>query len=104
MTIFYVTICNQNTGKLMKGLPYITALAAHGEFYFTTSHLMQKLSISETAAKAMVSRLKNKNEIATPYSGFHLILPPEYRALGCLPAEQFIPELMAHLRSEEHTS
>ncbi len=81
----------------MKGLPYITALAVHGEFYFTTTNLMQKLSISETAAKAIVSRLKNKNQIATPYSGFHLILPPEYYTLGCLPAEQFIPELMAYL-------
>ncbi|MBM3887437.1 hypothetical protein FJ364_05910, partial [Candidatus Dependentiae bacterium] len=98
IVIFYVTIRNQNTEKLMKGLPYITALAMRGEFYFTTVDLMQQLSISEIAAKAMVSRLKNKNQIATPYNGFHLILPPEYQALGCLPAEQFISELMTYLR------
>jgi hypothetical protein len=32
-----------------------------------------------------------------PYRGFHVIVPPEYRRLGCLPADQFIPELMKHL-------
>ena len=29
-----------------------------------------------------------------PARGFHVIVPPEYRRLGCLPAEQFIPQLM----------
>ena len=32
-----------------------------------------------------------------PFRGFHLIVPPEYRALGCLPADQFVPQLMEHL-------
>ncbi len=32
-----------------------------------------------------------------PYRGFYVIVPPEYRRLGCLPAEQFIPQLMTHL-------
>ena len=32
-----------------------------------------------------------------PYRGFYVIVPPEYRALGCRPAEQFIPDLMEHL-------
>ena len=35
--------------------------------------------------------------IASPARGFYVIVPPEYRRLGCLPAEQFLPALMAHL-------
>ena len=29
--------------------------------------------------------------------GFHVIVPAEYERIGCLPAEQFIPQLMNHL-------
>jgi hypothetical protein len=29
--------------------------------------------------------------------GFHVIVPPEYRSLGCLPPEQFAPALMETL-------
>jgi len=37
-------------------------------------------------------------EIAMPYRGFYVIVPPEYRKTGCLPANQFIPLLMDHLK------
>ncbi|MDT8422263.1 MAG: type IV toxin-antitoxin system AbiEi family antitoxin [Desulfuromonadales bacterium] len=32
-----------------------------------------------------------------PLRGFYVIVPPEYRSLGCLPAEQLIPDLMSCL-------
>ena len=32
-----------------------------------------------------------------PFRGFHLVVPPEYRTLRCLPADQFVPQLMEHL-------
>lgn len=38
-----------------------------------------------------------RGEIAAPYRGFYVIVPPEYRRLGCLPPEQFVPHLMDHL-------
>lgn len=31
-----------------------------------------------------------------PAQGFYVIVPPEYRRLGCLPGEQFVPQLMEH--------
>lgn len=37
--------------------------------------------------------------IAAPARGFHVIVPPEYRHLGCLPASEFVPELMAFLKA-----
>jgi predicted transcriptional regulator of viral defense system len=42
--------------------------------------------------------LKSKGEIADPHRSFHVVVPPEYRRLGCLPAEQFIGQLMEQLR------
>lgn len=32
-----------------------------------------------------------------PSQGFWVIVPPEYRRLGCLPGEQFVPQLMTQL-------
>ena len=52
------------------------------------------LGVSVPAATAALNRLAKKGAIASPVRGFHVILPPEYRSLGCLPAEQFIPALM----------
>jgi predicted transcriptional regulator of viral defense system len=47
--------------------------------------------------RAALRRLKQKGDLAAPYRGFHVIVPPEYRRLGCLPADQFVPQLMEHL-------
>ncbi len=33
-----------------------------------------------------------------PLRGFYVIITPEYRKLGCLPANQFIPTLMTDLK------
>lgn len=49
------------------------------------------------AVRASLRRLRLKGLIAVPHRGFHVIVPPEYRRLGCLPADQFIPQLMEHL-------
>jgi predicted transcriptional regulator of viral defense system len=81
----------------MKAYDYITALAARGRHHFLTGNLAQATGSSENAARAAIRRLRKKGDIATPYRGFHVIVPPEYRSIGCLPAEQFIGQLMGHL-------
>ena len=43
-----------------------------------------------------LSRLARKGQVASPARGFYVIVPPEYRRLGCLPPDQFIPALMEH--------
>lgn len=76
---------------------YITGLQARGRYAFTTADVVAALGASVAAARAALRRLKRKAVIADPYRGFHVVVPPAYRRLGCLPAEQFIPELMHHL-------
>jgi hypothetical protein len=44
----------------------------------------------------MLSRLIRPKLVATPARGFYVIVPPEYRSLGCLPGDQFIPTLASH--------
>lgn len=74
---------------------YITDLAASGRYHFSTADVARALDVSLVAARAALRRLAAKGAIASPARGFHVIVPPEYRRLGCLPPEQFIPQLMA---------
>ena len=76
---------------------YIDDLASRGRYHFTSEGAVASLGSSPVAARAAIRRLREKGRVATPFRGFHLIVPPEYRALGCLPAEQFVPQLMDHL-------
>lgn len=73
---------------------YIDALAARGRYHFTVAQLQEALGLSAPAARNALRRLASRNRVASPGRGFYVVVPPEYRTLGCLPAEQFIPALM----------
>ena len=74
----------------------IADLAASGRYHFTSSELRLALGVSRQAVRQALSRCAAKGEIASPARGFYVIVPPEYRRLGCLPADQFVPALMEH--------
>ena len=76
----------------------IADLAARGQYHFTSAELRPTLGVSDEAARQALSRLAARGEIASPGRGFYVIVPPEYRRLGCLPADQFIPALMERRR------
>jgi len=76
---------------------FIQDLAARGLSSFSLEDIAKLKSSTPSALKAALRRLQKKGDIAMPYRGFYVIVPPEYRAAGCLPPEQFIPDLMDHL-------
>jgi predicted transcriptional regulator of viral defense system len=75
---------------------YLDRLAAGGRYHFSSSEA--RSALGPTAAKFALQRLAKQGAIASPARGFYVIVPPEYRSLGCLPADQFIPALMKHLK------
>jgi len=81
----------------MSAAELIDDLASRGRYHFTTKEAAALLSSSVVAARAALRRLQQKRVVAIPYRGFYVIVPPEYRRLGCLPADQFVPQLMEHL-------
>jgi len=83
--------------RMLSAATYIDDLLASGRSTFSTDEAVQALGVSVPAARAAVRRLKEKGVIAAPFRGFHVIVPPQYRQLGCRPAEDFVPDLMAHL-------
>jgi predicted transcriptional regulator of viral defense system len=72
----------------------IETLASKGRYSFTSEEARDGLRVSPDASKLALNRFTKYGLIATPARGFYVIIPPEYRCLGCLPAEQFIPDLM----------
>jgi predicted transcriptional regulator of viral defense system len=76
---------------------FITDLASRGRYHFTTAQARAALGRSLPAVRASLRRLEAAGSIAQPYRGFHVVVPPEYRSIGCLPPYQFVPQLMQHL-------
>jgi predicted transcriptional regulator of viral defense system len=81
----------------MTAAQHIDHLASLGRYCFTTREAAEKLGVSPVAARAALRRLMRRGEIAMPYRGFYVTVPPEYRRIGCLPADQLIDQLMEHL-------
>jgi len=85
----------------MRAEEFIRDLAAKGVHHFTTNDAVKALEGTLPAVRAQLRRLKQKDLIAEPVRSFHVIVPPEHRRLGCLPAEQFIDQLM-HIWGEPY--
>jgi predicted transcriptional regulator of viral defense system len=77
---------------------YVDGLVARGRYSFTTGEAVAALGTSGAAARAALRRLAARGRIVMPFRGFHVVVPPEYRRLGCLPPDQFVPQLMEDLR------
>lgn len=78
----------------MRASEYIRDLSAGGVHHFTTNDAVKALESNLPAVRAQLRRLKQQQMIAEPVRSFHVIIPPEHRRLGCLPAEHFIDQLM----------
>jgi len=78
---------------------FLTQLAAKGYCCFTYTQAKEALGVSDVAARAALRRLKQKGELAHPLNEFYVIVPPEYRVLGCRPADHFIHELMQFINT-----
>lgn len=76
---------------------YVTGLAANGRYHFTSLEARSALGVSPAAAKLALNRLAKQGFVASPARGFYVVVPPEYRSLACLPADQFIPALVKQL-------
>jgi predicted transcriptional regulator of viral defense system len=80
--------------KVSKAREYITNLAANGRYQFAAEEMRVALGVSADAVKLALHRLAKRGEVASPARGFYIIVPPEYKRLESLPADQFVPALM----------
>ena len=81
----------------MTAMQFITDLIASGRYGLSSDEAAHALGTSAVATRAALRRLRQKGELAMPYKGFYVVVPPEFRNAGCLPAGHFRPSLMEHL-------
>jgi predicted transcriptional regulator of viral defense system len=75
-----------------------------GRAYFSKSTALAGLKLAPPAFQAAVTRLRKKGRLASPRSGFYLILRPEDRLLGAPDPSRWIDPLMKHLRLDYRVS
>ena len=80
----------------MKAQDFINKLRSQGRYSFNAEEAEAALDLNKPATLNTLKRLKDNKHIVSPAKGFYLIVPPEYKVLGCLPADMFVPELMKH--------
>jgi predicted transcriptional regulator of viral defense system len=88
----------KSDGGRLKARQYVEHLASAGRYVFTGREAQAPLGVSAKAAALALNRLARRGLLASPARGLYVIVPPEYRSLGCLPPEQFIPDLMKRLQ------
>lgn len=88
------------------GVDFLLARAATGRLWFTTEEAQAGLrargsesheEMSLDSVHATLRSMRRQELLATPLRGFHVIVLPEHRALGCLPASQLVPLLFQFL-------
>lgn len=76
---------------------HIESLLASGCYTFTRSELREQFNSGEDAIRQCLQRLTKNKVVRQIRNGFYVIIPPEYRNAGLLPAEMFIGQFMHHL-------
>lgn len=81
---------------------FLDQLQAAGRWSFSSEEALGAHGGRIAAARAVLRRLRAASLIATPHRGFHVILTPQFRNLGCLPPEYFVDDLMEYLDVDYH--
>lgn len=68
-----------------------------GRYVFTKREVVDLRGYTESSFKMAAHRAQKKGLIAQVKQGFFVIVPPEYRSVGCLPPSWFISDLMRYL-------
>ncbi len=76
---------------------WVEQLQSRGCYTFTRSRAESDSGRSFIATQTALRRLKEQGKIVSPRRGFHVVVPPEYRAVGSPPASWFIDDLMQYL-------
>ena len=76
---------------------YLEALQSSGRYWFLGQEIQKNLNLSNEALRLALWRLSKKKVVARVRNDFYVIVPPEHRRAGCLPALWLIDPLMDYL-------
>ena len=79
---------------------YLDHLRMDGRYWLSRKEAIAELHISDKAFKLAAHRLSIKGSLKRVRSDFFIIIPPEHRVIGSLPAAWFIDALMKHFHQQ----
>lgn len=82
----------------------IDELQASGRYFFDRQILKKKLLKNSIGFDLALHRLIKKERVAKVRNNFYIIIPLEYRSMGCLPATWFIDQLMGFMRVDYYVA
>jgi predicted transcriptional regulator of viral defense system len=84
-----------STARRPKDLP--DYFLAHGRHWVTTSDIAEALGGSLVDARQAANRWQTKGLAFSPTRGAYVLIPPEFRTWGAVPASHFIDDMMRFL-------
>lgn len=88
---------NRNLTNDQQFPKYIESLQTGGRYWFLGKEIQKTLGLSASAMSSALWRLSKQRAICRIKGDFYVIVPPEHRLAGCLPALWFIEPLMEYL-------
>ena len=83
---------------------YIKEIRQKGLRCFTLKQLMADMGLSKNAALNAVHRIKVQGELISPVRGLYIIVPPEHKPHGSIPAEELVPIIMKYIDAEYYVA
>lgn len=74
-------------------------LLADGYVSITSEQIAERAGTSLESVYVATHRATNEGLMFSPTRGLHVLVPPEYRSWGSVPADWFIDDMMSHLGS-----
>ena len=72
-------------------------LISRGRYSASLEEIRELMGLSYAAVTSGLQRLRRQRRVFSPTRGLYVVVPPEYRSWGVVPAEWFIDDLMRHL-------
>ncbi len=72
-------------------------LVGQGRYWVTTEEAARLLGRERRTAYPRLAELERAGKIFSPAKGLYVVVPPEYRSWGVVPADWFIDPMMHHL-------
>jgi len=92
----------------MQATPTPSALTDHllseGRYWLTTEEAASLLKRNRRTLYPRLAELERAGKLFSPAKGLYVVIPPEYRDWGAVPADWFIDPLMRHLGREYYVS
>jgi predicted transcriptional regulator of viral defense system len=72
-------------------------LIARGRYSVSLGEIRELTGLSNAAIASGLQRLRRQRRVFSPTRGLYVVIPPEYRSWGAVPADWFIDDFMRHL-------